>query len=103
MSNRDAKKLFNDVRTGMGLKETKEFKNKLNLEPVSEAREKYIEGELFVEGDNVKIKGGKSGQIHRLGTNYVIVALDEGSVSRQWIENVELVEESPIVKKGVYW
>ena len=101
MSNRDAKKLFNDVRTGMGLKETKEFKNKLNLEPVSEAREKYIEGELFVEGDNVKIKGGKSGQIHRLGTNYVIVALDEGSVSRQWIENVELVEESPIVKKGV--
>jgi hypothetical protein len=101
MSNRDAKRLFNDVRTGMGLKETKEFKNRLSLEPVSEAREKYIEGELFVEGDNVKIKGGKSGQIHRLGTNYVIVALDEGSVSRQWIENVELIEESPIVKKGV--
>ena len=44
MNNRDAKKLFNDVRVGMGLKEVKEFKNKINLEPVSETREKYIEG-----------------------------------------------------------
>jgi hypothetical protein len=101
MSNRDAKKLFNDVRIGMGLKETREFYHKLNLEPVSETREKYIEGELFVEGDNVRVKGGQTGSIHRLGTNYVIVALDEGNVTRQWLEDVELIENSPIVKKGV--
>lgn len=94
MSNKDAKRLFNDVRAGMGLKETKQFKNHIELEPVSEIREKFVEGELFNEGDNVVIKSsGETGYIHRLGTNYVIVALDEGRVSRQWLDNVELIEK----------
>lgn len=94
MNNRDAKKLFNDVRTGMGLKETKEFKNKISLESVSEVREKYIEGDLFNEGDRVRTKAGLTGNIHRLGSNYVIVALDEGRISRCWLEDVELEEDT---------
>jgi len=92
MNNRDAKKLFNDVRVGMGLKETKEFKNKINLEPVSETREKYIEGELFNEGDQVRIRSGETGTIHRLGTNYVIVDIGDG-VRRHWLDDVEPIEE----------
>jgi hypothetical protein len=94
MNNRDAKKLFNDVRTGMGLKETKEFKNKVSLESVSEVREKYVEGDLFAEGDQVRTRSGKTGYIHRLGSNYVIVALDEGRISRHWLEDVELIEDT---------
>jgi len=94
MNNRDAKKLFNDVRTGMGLKETREFKNKIALESVSEVREKYIEGDLFNEGDRVRTKAGFAGHIHRLGSNYVIVALDEGRISRCWLEDVELEEDT---------
>jgi hypothetical protein len=94
VSNSDAKRLFNDVRSGMGLKETHTFKNHIELEPVSEIREKYVEGSLFNEGDNVTIKStGETGYIHRLGTNYVIVALEEG-ISRQWIDNVELTERA---------
>ena len=89
MNNRDAKKLFNDIRVGMGLKETKEFKNKVTLEPVSEVRERYVEGDLFSEGDQVRTRSGKTGYIHRLGSNYVIVALDEGRISRCWLEDVE--------------
>jgi len=90
VSNRDAKKLFNDVRTGMGLKETTQFKNHIELEPVSDVREKYVSGDLFAEGDRVKIKQShKEGYIHRLGSNYVIVALDEGRISRQWIDMIE--------------
>ena len=94
MNNRDAKKLFNDVRVGMGLKETKEFKNKISLESVGEVRERYIEGDLFNEGDRVRTKAGLAGHIHRLGSNYVIVALDEGRVSRHWLEDVELIEDT---------
>jgi hypothetical protein len=94
MNNRDAKKLFNDVRVGMGLKETKEFKNKVSLESVGEVREKYIEGDLFNEGDRVRTKAGLAGHIHRLGSNYVIVALDEGRISRCWLEDVELEEDT---------
>ena len=93
MNNRDAKRLFNDVRTGMGLKETKEFKNKVTLESVGEVREKYVEGSLFTEGDQVRIRSGKTGYIHRLGSNYVIVALDEGRISRCWLEDVEKIED----------
>lgn len=93
MSNRDAKKLFNDVRMGMGLKETTQFKNHVALEKVSETREKYIEGGLFTEGDEVRVASGKTGHIHRLGSNYVIVALDEGRISRHWLEDVEKIED----------
>ena len=94
MNNRDAKKLFNDIRVGMGLKETTEFKNHVELEKVSEIREKYVEGDLFSEGDQVRTRSGKTGYIHRLGSNYVIVALDEGRISRHWLEDVELIEDT---------
>jgi hypothetical protein len=101
MSNADAKKLFNDVRMGMGLKETKEFKNKVSLESVGEVRERYIEGDLFNEGDRVRTKSGLAGHIHRLGSNYVIVALDEGRISRCWLEDVEKIEEMGYGGQGV--
>lgn len=94
MSNVEAKKLFNDIRRGLGLKESSQFKNHVELERVSETREQYVEGNLFEEGDRVRIKENqKTGYVHRLGANYVIIALDEGRVSRQWLDGVEKLEE----------
>jgi hypothetical protein len=98
MSNTDAKKLYNDVRIGMGLKEAKEFRTHIEFEPVSDIREKYIIGELFEPGDKVVIKNtNQEGVIHRLGANYVIVNLNEGNMSRQWLENVskKIIKEVP--------
>lgn len=95
MSNPEAKKLFNDIRRGMGLKESSQFKNHVELKKVSDLREKYVEGDLFEEGDRVVIKSTmKEGHVHRLGANYVIVALDEGRVSRQWLDQVEKVQQT---------
>ena len=94
MSAKDTKRLFNDVRAGMGLKETTQFKNHVQLGKSSDLREKYIEGDLFNEGDQVRTRSGKTGSIHRLGSNYVIVALDEGRIARHWISDVELVEKT---------
>ena len=95
MSNPDAKKLFNDIRRGMGLKESSQFKNHVELKKVSDLREKYVEGGLFEEGDRVVIKSTmKEGHVHRLGANYVIVALDEGRVSRQWLDQVEKIQQT---------
>jgi len=94
MSNKDAKRLFNDVRAGMGLKEVTQFKNHIALQPVSDIREKFVEGELFNEGDEVVVKStGKTGYVHRLGANYVIVSLDGGGITREWVDNVEVVNE----------
>lgn len=94
MSNADARKLFNDVRTGMGLKEEKEFKNHISFQPVSEAREKFVQGELFEVGDQVVIKeSDEVATVSVLGANYVIIETAEGKKLRKWLDAVELVEK----------
>ena len=94
MSNPDTRKLFNDVRKGMGLKEASEFRNHIELETVSEAREKFVQGELFEVGDMVVIKESEEvAIISILGANYVIVETNDGKKMRKWLESVELISE----------
>ena len=101
-SSKDSKRLFNDIRTGMGLNETTSFKNHIELGAVSPTREKFVKGELFNLSDDVIIKEcGRSGSIQTVGTNYVIVALDEGGITRQWIDSVEAITEKSIAKQIV--
>jgi hypothetical protein len=89
-SNAEAKKLFNTVRKGLGLKEEANFKNHIELEKVSDVREAYVKGNLFELGDIITIKSsGQEGIVSWLGTNYLVVELGEGKTSRQWIEAVE--------------
>lgn len=93
VSNSDARKLFNDIRTGLGLKEEKEFKNHVELEPVSETREKFVQGELFNVGDTVVVKeSGEVTEVTRLGANYVITETN-GVMTRRWLDSVELLEK----------
>lgn len=93
VSNADAKSMFNAVRTGMGLKEEKDFKRRYEFEPVSEERENYVRGNLFQEGDEVVIKDtDEIGTIQRLGTNYVVVEC-QGRSMRKWLTDVELLEK----------
>jgi hypothetical protein len=94
MSNPDTRKLFNDVRRGMGLKEASEFRNHIELETVSETREKFVQGELFEVGDMVVIKeSDEVATISVLGANYVIVETNDGKKMRKWLESVELISE----------
>ena len=100
MSNPDTRKLFNDVRTGMGLKEASEFRNHLELETVSETREQYVSGELFGVGDTVVIKeSDEVATVSVLGANYVIVETSDGKKMRKWLDAVDLVEkQDPDIK-----
>jgi|TARA_R110000822_G_scaffold152811_3_gene292257 hypothetical protein len=96
VSNGNAKKIFNSVRSGMGLKEEKDFKTHIKLEKVSEAREQYIRGNLFDLGDTVRVKKtGQEGTISWLGANYLVLDLGEGKNSRQWIQSVEKFKAEP--------
>jgi len=100
MSNPDTRKLFNDVRKGMGLKEASEFRNHLELEIVSETREKFVQGELFEVGDIVVIKESEEvATISVLGANYVIVETNDGKKMRKWLESVELISEDVTQKQ----
>ena len=95
MSNKDAKKLFMDVRSGMGLKEETVFKRHVDLEPVSETREQFVQGKLFDLGDTVVIKeSDEMGVIVHLGTNYLVVQIDEEKTVRKWLDDVQKVEIS---------
>ena len=95
ISNPDAKKMFNAVRNGMGLKEEHEFKRHIQLETVSETREAFVKGELFELGEQVIIKKtSEVGKITVIGSNYVIVETSD-KTTRQWLDSVEkIVEEA---------
>lgn len=95
ISNPDAKKMFNAVRSGMGLKEEHEFKRHIQLETVSETREAFVKGELFELGEQVIIKStSEVGKITVIGSNYVIVETSD-KTTRQWLDAVEkIVEEA---------
>ena len=93
MSNNDSRRLFNDVRTGMGLKEQNDFKRHIQLESVSETREKFVSGNLFELGESVIVKKtDEVGTITVLGSNYVIVETADRK-TRQWLDAVEKIEE----------
>ena len=85
--------LFNAVRKGMGLKESRNFRKHVELPPVSETREDYVEGSLYKVGDIVRIKEtNELGEIIVCGTNYVMVEA-ESVKKRFWLDSVELFEE----------
>lgn len=93
ISNSDAKKIYNMVRAGLGLKEQQEFKNHIQLNPVSKVRENYIEGKLYSVGDEVTIlESGEKGLIKHLGSNYVIVE-SGGKEYRKWLDAIERISE----------
>ena len=100
MSDKDTRRLFNDVRKGMGLSEALEFRNHLELKPVSETREQYVAGSLFEVGDTVVIKeSDEVSTVFVLGANYVIVETSDGKRMRKWLDAVELVEkQDPDIK-----
>jgi len=92
ISNPDAKSIYNDVRKGMGLKEQKEFKNHVQLEPVSDLREAYVSNGLYKVGEEVVIRDkGIVGKINHLGSNYLIVE-SKGETWRVWLDAVEKVD-----------
>ena len=92
---RDAQSLFNDVRKGMGMSAIKDFREHVQLEPVSQVREAYVQGELYNEGDVVVVKeSDEIGQVIMLGSNYVLVEMAEGKRMRKWLDDVEKIEEA---------
>jgi len=97
-SNADAKNLFNTVRKGMGLKEQKEYKNHVQLNPVSETREQYVSGNLYNIGDKVIVKeSDEVGEVTHLGANYVIVE-KSGTQKRYWLDSIELLEKTKVAQ-----
>lgn len=99
MSDKDTRKLFNDVRKGMGLKEETQFKRHVDLGKLNELRENYVKGNLYEIGDTVVIKSTEEvGIVSVLGSNYVVVETN-GRKLRKWLQDVELSENTAQAKE----
>lgn len=93
VNNNDAKQIYNSVRSGMGLKEQREFKNHIQLKPVSDVRESYVSGKLYEVDDIVLIKEtGETAKIKHLGSNHVIVENND-ITARKWLTDIEKVQD----------
>lgn len=94
---KDVKDLFAAVRKGMGLKEQRAH---VQLESVSDIREAYVDGDLFVEGDKVVVKESQeSATIVMAGANYLMLEFANGERKRTWLDQVELAEAKVRVNK----
>jgi len=90
----ESKGMFNDIREGLGLDKTHDFRTHIQLSPVSETREAYVAGDLFSEGDQVVIKESEEvGTVCMLGSNYILVETSDGRKLRKWLDSVEKLEE----------
>jgi len=89
---KDGKELFDTLRKAMGIKEAVEYKNHVQLEPVSDLREAYIKQRIFEEGEQVVITAkGIVGTITKLGANYLVVE-SKGETWRCWLDQVSKVD-----------
>ena len=104
----DARKMFNDVRKGMG------FNNKMsesyNLWEIApeldykNLRENYVRNKIFKLNDIVEnMNTGLIGKIIRRGTNYLICVSEEDIMFKSWIKDVreytEVKMDSPMRDK----
>lgn len=81
----EVKKLFDAVRSGLGIKESNSH---VSLSPISETRERFIRGEVFRSGDEVIVKStGDREIIESVGANYVTI-----NGSKHWLSDLEEIK-----------
>jgi nicotinic acid mononucleotide adenylyltransferase len=94
VSDRDTKLLMAATRSGLGLKESTNFKNHIQLNTVSDTREKYVSGDLYFPGDIVVCRENEEVfTIKYCGSNYVLVETDEGKKKRMWLDSIQPLDE----------
>ena len=85
---KDAKKIYRDVRAGMGMREEREMGDMNNYE---EMRDAYLTGKIWNVGENVIVKG-KEGEVVRKGTNYLSYMTEDGKVHKAWLHEVSALD-----------
>ena len=108
ISDADARKMFNDVRKGMGFNSsTNESYNLWEIAPeldYKSLRDSYIQNKVFKINDIVEnMNTGLIGKIIRRGTNYLICVTEEDIMFKSWIKDVreytEVQMDSPMRDK----
>lgn len=85
VSDTHARELFDHVRKGMSMKESRDL------------RERYIECELYNLGETVYTKDSKSGEIVYRGSTYVTLEHQDGTTSKHWIQDLSEKMVRPVI------
>ena len=101
----DIRKLFNDVRKGMGLNsKMKEHYEIWEIAPdldFKNLRENYIQNNIFRLGDKVQnLNTGLIGEVMRRGTNYLICVTEDNVMFKSWIS--DLMEYNEVKMDSMY-
>lgn len=101
----DMRKLFNDVRKGMGFKPLQNEQYSLwEIAPdldFKNLRENYIKNKIFKIGDLVEsLNTGLIGKVIRRGTNYLICVTEEDIMFKSWI--TDLMEYTEVKMDSMY-
>ena len=88
MSDADKKKMYLDVRKGMGMREEREMGDDYDS-----LRDAYLTGKIWNVGESIEAKGLK-GEVVRKGTNYLSFVTEDGKVHKAWLHEVK----SPLEK-----
>jgi len=102
MNKKMAKDLFNNIRTGMNIKEGW---NLWEIAPIFDwknLREKFVGKKIYKVGDLVEnLNTGLVGRITRRGTNYLICVTEDKIMFKSWIKDVAEAVVNGTSKSGV--
>ena len=82
---KDDKKLYQDVRKEMGIREQRDMGQ---MDVYEEMRDNYLTGKIWNVGDIIKANGN-TGEIVRKGTNYVSYVTEDGKVHKAWLHDIQ--------------
>ena len=86
---KDAEGLMNAVRSGMGLKEEKSFRQDVKLKRASLLREKYVDVKTLPSGTKFTTLDGVESTISKLSSNHVEVKLKESQrFKTYWLSDI---------------
>ena len=82
---KDSKKLYQDVRKEMGIRENRDMGK---MDVYEEMRDDYLTGKIWNVGDTIEANE-KIGEIVRKGTNYVSYVTEDGKVHKAWLHDIK--------------
>ena len=93
---KEIEQMFNAVRKGMGLKESRYFRKHIDINP-NETRERFFNKEIFnIDDKIISIKNNKTYTIKERFSNYVSAVCDNNKVKKFFITDIIPINEKNI-------
>ena len=80
----EARKLFDDVRKHMGIREERDMGE---MDSYEELRDAYLTGKMWNIGESIETEHGTA-EVVRKGTNYISYMTEDGKVHKSWLHDI---------------